>query len=80
MVSDEAVILVGYKTEITAEAEVLMVTTPIPPTRTDIECGAAVRTVGMEVGRSIENSLIGGIGKMAFVRPCHQVLTVRPCH
>ena len=53
-VVDKVVTLMG-EMEITAEAEVHegdMVTTPIPPpTKTDRKCGAAIRTVGKEVGR-----------------------------
>ena len=52
--AEEAVTLVGDRTGITAEVEVreeVMVTTPTtPPTRTERECRAAVRTVGTEVG------------------------------
>ena len=74
LVADEAVILVGDRTEITAELKVRegeMVTTPTPQTSTDRECREAVRTVGMEVGRRRENGLIGGMGKNIFVRPFH---------
>ena len=68
--AEEAVTLVVDNTEITAEVEVreggMVKKTPPPPkpTRTDREWGATVRTVGMEVGRRIENGLIGGVGKM----------------
>ena len=58
LVADEVVTLVE-ETEITAEAEVLegeMVITPTPPpTQTGIKCGAAVKTVRKEVGRSRGN-------------------------
>ena len=67
LVAEEAVPLVVDRTEITVEAEVrggvMVTTTTLPPTRTDKECGAAVRTVGMEVGCCRENGLIGGMGK-----------------
>ena len=67
LVAKEVVTLVGDRTEITVEAEVCegrMVKTPTPPTRTDRECMAAVRTVGVGVGWCRENSLIGGVGKL----------------
>ena len=40
-----------------------MVTKPTPTTKTDIECGTAVRTVGKEVGWLRKNGLSGGMGK-----------------
>ena len=68
LVAYKVVTLVEDRTGITLEAEVHeggMVTTPTPsPNRTDIECVAAVRTAGMEIGRSREKVLIGGMGKM----------------
>ena len=51
--------------EIIAEVEVregAVVTTPTPPTKTDIYCGVEVRTVETEVGRC-KDRLIGGMGK-----------------
>ena len=74
LVVDEVVTLVE-ETEITAEAEVRegsMVTTPTPLINTGRKFGAAVRTVGKEVGRRRGNDLLGDGGKI-FVRPCHQV-------
>ena len=62
MVEVEAVMLVGDRTGIIAEADVrerVMVTTPSKPTWTDRECGGKVRTFGVEVGWRRENSLIG---------------------
>ena len=50
--ADEVATLV-VDMEITAEAKMRegeMVTTPTPPTKTGRKCGAAVRTVGKEVG------------------------------
>ena len=58
--------LVGDRTGIIAEAEVhegVMVTAPTPTTRTDIECGIAVRNIGMEVCQRRENGLIWDMGK-----------------
>ena len=46
------------ETVLTAEAEVhkgAMVTLPNPPTKTGKKCGAAVRTVGKEVGPRRKN-------------------------
>ena len=63
-VSEEVAMLVGGDSMgTTEEAEVhegVLVTTPIPPTKTDIECGAAVRTIGTEVGRRKEQIYWGG--------------------
>ena len=55
VVSEEAATLVGeYRTGKTAEAEVrkgvVVKTPPPPPTKTYRDCGAAFRTVGIEVG------------------------------
>ena len=58
----------------TAEAEVregAMVKTPNPRTKTVRIFGAAVRTVGKEIGLSRKNIGLGG-GEKIFVRPCHQ--------
>ena len=52
LVAEKVVTLVGDM-EIKAEAEERkgeMVTTPTPPTKTSRKCGAAVRTVGKEIG------------------------------
>ena len=51
----------------TAESEVREgeVVTP-PPTKTDRDSGAAVRTVGTEVGHHKER-LIGGVGKSGYL-------------
>ena len=62
----------------------VMATKPIPPppTKKDGKCGAAVRTVGTEVGQNRENGLIGGMEKRneIFLRTCHRALTVRTYH
>ena len=73
------VILVGYRTEITAEAKVRegeMVTTPTPSPHQDRHRMRG----GMEVGRRKENEFIGGMDGNIFLRPYHRALTVRPCH
>ena len=54
------------RTAPTADGEVrkgIVVTTPIPPTNTDREYGAAVKTVGTEVGRRKNNGLNCGMGE-----------------
>ena len=65
--SEEEVTLVGDRTGLTAYSEVrkgVMVTSPNPPpTKTDRGWGAAVRTVGTEVGRRRKNRLIGWMGE-----------------
>ena len=62
-VADKVITLVE-ETGITAEPEVhkgTMVTTPtLPPTKTGIKCGTAVRTVRKEVVQHIKNDGLGG--------------------
>ena len=55
----------------TAVHEGAMVQIPIPPTKTGRKFGAAVRTVGKEVGRRRKNDGFGD-GEKIFVRPRHQ--------
>ena len=53
------------ETEITAEVAVgkgEMVLTPTPPTKTDRNLGAAVKTDKKEVGRSIQEDELMGMG------------------
>ena len=70
VVLEEVVPLVGYRTGLTAEAEVrkrVMVTRPTPPTKKDRGRGVAVRTDGTEVGRHRKNGLIGGMGENKYL-------------
>ena len=45
----------------------MVTTSPPPPTKMDRECGAAVRTVRTEVGRTKKNGLIGEWEKGMFL-------------
>ena len=58
--------MVEAETVTTAEAEVCegdMVQTPTLPTKTGRKLGAADRPFAKEVGRSIQNNGLGGVGK-----------------
>ena len=79
-VLEEAFTLVGEdRMETTAEVEVregVLVTTltpfpPHPPTKTDIECRVAARTVRMEVGWHKKNGWIRGVGEINFPQQQH---------